>query len=860
MEASVMNFQITLAARYLLGRKLRTFLTTLAIVIGVMVMLGMAIVLPTMMDAFQRSLLAISGQVDVTITHKTGEAFSANTLAKVKAVDGVGPIAGSISRPMNIPPTFYGRGSTVTGLTLVGVDPVAGPSVRDYSVTQGRFLKPGDGEVAVISTKLAGTLGVALNDTMRIPTPEGVVKLTIVGLRTSRALVGNEEVMITLAEAQKLLSMSGFVSVVEANLNTKDKAPRDAIIQQVQDQLGKNYLVNALSSGSELLGTLNAAQAVFGLFGFLTLFMGGFIIFNTFRTVVAERRHDLGMLRAIGASRRTIVGLILVEGVVQGLVGTALGLVLGWLFGQLITSFMAPFYQQYLNLTITAAVVDPQAVVVAIVLGVGVTVFAGLLPAISAGRVTPMEVLRPSVAETAQRIGRAGAIAGAVLIVIALVGLLSGTFALVALGGLCFLIGLVLVAPALVRPIANLFSTALVLIFAKEGTGELAQGNITRQPSRSAITASATMIGLAIVVGAGGMMWSMSDSVMAMFQRSMNSDYLLLPPSIALWKGDVGASQSLANKIRSIPGMGTVTSLRFAQSSIPTSGLKGTGEIALSVLGIDPATYPEVSGMDFQQGKPQTAYAALNDGRTIILNGILAAQAGLKMGDTVTLSTPQGQQDYSVIAVAGDVLNMKVNTAYTAQANLQADFNKSEDILFQMNLAQGADQAAVDQRLKTIVADYPQFRLVATREYLAEFSQQYDAIFAGIYVLLAVLSFPSLIAILNTLAIGVIERTREIGMLRAIGAARGQVRRMVIAEALLLAAIGTAFGLLAGLYLSYVMVQGLNTSGIFKMDYSFPLTGVIAATAAGLLFGVLAAIVPARQAARMEIIQALRYE
>jgi putative ABC transport system permease protein len=180
--------------------------------------------------------------------------------------------------------------------------------------------------------------------------------------------------------------------------------------------------------------------------------------------------------------------------------------------------------------------------------------------------------------------------------------------------------------------------------------------------------------------------------------------------------------------------------------------------------------------------------------------------------------------------------------------------------MVQVNLAQGADAAAVEARLKTIVEDYPQFRFVSTRAYLGEFSTQFDAIFGGVYVLLALLSVPSLIAILNTLAIGVIERTREIGMLRAIGAARGQVRRMIVSEALILAAIGTAFGLLGGLYLSYLMVEGLSASGIFRMDYNFPLASILAAIAAGLIFGVLAALYPARQAARMEIIRALRYE
>ena len=855
-----MNFELSLAARYLWGRKLRSFLTTLAIVMGVMVIFGMGILLPSMMDAFQKSVVALSGQVDVTITHKTGEAFSVSMLNKVKTVEGISALAGSISRPINLPPNFYGRDTNITALTVTGVDPVAAPTIRDYTLAQGRFLKPGDGSAAVITSSLADTLGLKLGDTLKIPTTEGVARLTIVGLRASHVSFGNEEVLVTLTEAQKVLDMSGLVNVIEANLTSKDTTAREAVVQQIQGQLGKSYTLNAVTNESQIFGALQLAQAAFNLLGFLTLFMGGFIIFNTFRTIVAERRHDIGMLRAIGASRRTIIGLILTEGIVQGVVGTAVGLAMGYLFGAGILALMGPFMQQFLNMKMGNAVVDPGLIVMSIALGVGVTLFAGLLPAFNASRVTPIEVLRPSLAETEQRISRFGTIAGAVMIAAALLGLLSGSFALVALGGLLFLVGLVLVAPALVKPIANVFSLMLALIFARDGTGELAQGNITRQPSRSAITASATMIGLAIVVGAGGLMYSVSDSIVGLFRDSMKSDYLLVPPSVALWNGDLGASQSLSNKLHSVPGVGTVSTLRYAQSDIPTSGARGTGEIQISVLGIDPVTYPEVSGMNFQKGSPQDAYAALGQGRTMILNGILAAQASVNLGDMVTLSTPQGQQDYRVVAIAGDVLNMKVNTAYISQANLRADFNKSEDIFYQVNLAQGADHAAVDARLKTIVDNYPQFRLIETEQYLAEFRQQYDAIYAGMYVLLGVLALPSLIAILNTLAIGVIERTREIGMLRAIGAERRQVRMMVIAEALLLAAIGTAFGLIAGLYLGYVFVQGLSASGVFKMDYTFPLVALIAATAAGLIFGVIAALFPARQAARLQIIQALRYE
>jgi putative ABC transport system permease protein len=463
--------------------------------------------------------------------------------------------------------------------------------------------------------------------------------------------------------------------------------------------------------------------------------------------------------------------------------------------------------------------------------------------------VTPLEALRPSVSETVQRVARVSVFIGVILIVLAVLGLFSGNVGLTALGGLSFLIGLVLVAPALVRPIASVFSVLIALVFAREGTGTLAQGNLTRQPSRSAITASVTMVGLAVIVAAGGVTSSLSGTLTEIVQKSLGSDYMLMPPSLGVWSSNVGANRDLADRLRAVSGMGAVSTMRFASAAADGK--------TITMLGIDPAVFPQVVGLNFTQGD-KTAYAELAEGRAMIANGIAAAQFGLKVGDTVRLSTPSGEQTYRIAAIAGDFFNAKIMTAYISQANLKADFRKTEDIFIQLNLAAGADAAAVEPRLKAIADDYPQFKLVSGKAYYEQTKQLLDVAFSMYYVLFGVLALPSLIALLNTLAIGVIERTREIGMLRAIGATRPQVRRMVIAEALLLAAIGTALGLLAGLYLSYVMVLGM--SGIFPMAYSFPLSGLLAATAIGLIFGVIAALIPARQAAGMEIVRALQYE
>jgi putative ABC transport system permease protein len=722
-------------------------------------------------------------------------------------------------------------------------------------------LERGDGKATVISERLADEIGVNVGDTLKLPTPEGVVKLSIVGLVPGRTLIGNEQVLVTLSEAQKLFDMSGRISVIEANLTTQDQAESEAIINAIKARLDDTYSFGGLTSGSEFAGAMQLGQVVFNMFGVFALAMGGFIIFNTFRTIVAERRHDIGMLRAIGASRKTILSLVLTEGLVQGVIGTAIGLGLGYLLGVTMTTGAGSLTKSIMNIEMEP-VVRPLLVVVSISLGVGVTLFASLLPAWKASRVMPMEVLRPSLSQMTQHISRLATIVGVVMIVAAIAGLLSGVFAFVALGGVIFLIGLVLVAPALVKPIANIFGALLAMLFAREGTSLLAEGNLTRQPSRAAITASATMIGLAIIVGAGGMMFSTVGTVMDMFGKSMGSDFLLIPPSVAVWKGDVGASATLKAKINAVPGVDSVSSLRYAQSSLrPSTQTAGKGETTISVLGIDPVEYPKVSAMDFRSGNAQDAFNALaTNERNVIVNGILATAANLDVGDVVPLVTPTGIKNYRIVAIGGEVLSMKINTAYISQAAMRSDFRKSEDIFYQVNLAPGADPTAVEQRLSKVVENYPQFRLVAGHEYTAEFRKQYNAIFAGFYVLLGVLAFPSLIAILNTLAIGVIERTREIGMVRAIGATRSQVWKTIVAEALLLASLGTAFGILAGLYLSYVFVQGMSASGIFEVVYAFPLAGVLAAIAAGLIFGVLAALLPARQAAGMEIIKALRYE
>jgi len=849
-------FSLTLASRYLAGRKLRTALTTLAIVFGVLVIFGMNTLLPAFLEAFQANAMALADQTDATITNKTGEAFGLDVAQTVADVEGVRAVSVKLERPLNLPPDYFDHDPAtpdrVTSVSLVGGDPEMLRAIGFYIVEEGRFITAEDAGVAVITKSFAEDIGVKVGDVLELPTPTGLATFEIVGLLPHRRIPGNEVVLTPLAQAQKLLDMPGKINVIDANFDSADEARRAHIEERLRAALGKHYTIGVIQTGAEILTNIKTAQAIMNFLGTLGLLMGGFIIFNTFRTIVAERRRDIGMLRAIGASQRTILTLILVEGLVQGLVGTALGLLLGYGLGWLAVGAASSIGRQFLNVTVGSPVVTVGLVIVSIGMGVGITLTAGLLPARAASRVSPLEALRPSLAETIFKpLTTFSFWVGLVCLAFALVAIVSGNPGFISLGALFFVVGLVLIGPALVQPFARLFGRLLALAFARAGAAELAQGNLTRQPSRAAVTASTTMIALAIVVMASSILTSVSGTFIRMLKNTLSSDYLLMPPTIAVWGMNVGAKPELADALRQVQGVGVVSTMRFAHTEV--------NGVAVGVMGIEPETYQATSDLTFLEGDKAAAFAALTSGRNAIINGVLQATAQLKVGDEIQLLTPTDEVTYKIVAVASDYLNAKTTTLYISHGNIGADFGRTEDVLLRVNRAPGAEAAQVEAGLREALKPYPQFKLIVGQEYIDENIKLFDSVFLGMYVLVLFLAVPSLIAMVNTLAIGVIERTREIGMLRAVGATRNQIRAIVLAEALILAAIGTAFGLLSGVYLGYMAINAFSALG-FPMDYSFSLDGLLLATAAGLLFGAFAAIIPARQAAQLEVVRALRYE
>lgn len=845
-----MSFTFKLALSYLSARKLRSILTTLAIVFGVMIIFGFNGVLPAVEKAFKQNIAASVNQADVTVSSETRGVFNVQQVEKVRAVAGIEQASPLLVRPVIVPPAESPKnkeGQPVSSFILNGIDPKTFPDVRPLRIKKGRALSPADANSMLIATSLADATGLKVGDTLTLPSGSGSTLFTVVGLVEKVPTPGAEELYIPLKSAQALLNQAGRITTIEAQISPD--SDRKSVEKAVLNALGSGYKLGGLDLGSEYLASAKLSQVFFAMFGVLVLAMGGFIIFNTFRTIVAERRRDIAMLRAVGASRRTVLGLILTESLLQGVIGTAIGLVAGYLTGVGILSALGPLYESVLHFKIGGPVFSMSTLLTAIGLGIGVTVFSGLIPAYSASRVAPLEALRPPTAAASRRQLGVGVITGIALILVAVAGLASGDIKLSSLGALLFLAGIVLAGPALVKPISSLFGKLLVIAFAREG--QIAEGNLMRHPKRAAITASAIMIGLAIIVALTGMGTSLSSGFFSYIDKSLRSDYILMPQSLVLGSGNIGAGPKLVKQIRDLPGIDAATTLRIATAKV--------GDANLQVIGIDPVEYPKLSGLEFSEGDADTAYQDLAQGRTLIVNGIFASQNGAKVGQTLTLQMPQGPQKYKVVGIGMDYLNAKIATGYVSQENLKRDFNQTADLLIMANRKGGTSAAEVKGAVQRVVKGFPAFTLFSAEELRQSQKDIFSSVFGAIFFLMLLLAVPSLIALLNTLGINVLERTREIGMLRAIGATRRQVRKLIVAESILLSIVGIAFGILAGIWLGYILVGAMNVSG-FKLPYFFPYSGILLTVAVGLLIGVVAALIPARHAARLNIVSALQYE
>ena len=849
--------ELPLALSYLKGRPIRTIMSISSIVIGVMMMFGLNGMAPAMKDIFISSTQSMAlTDVDLYITRKDGSFFNQNFQQSLASVNGVESTASMIARGINVPPENYFTpdGREINTIQVFGVDTSTTDDAFNIvtaggrRLTEGRLLQTGDIHAVLISEQFAEGLGIGIGDLVKLPGAGGWLSFEVIGLLDDPGLMlGTQQVFMTIPAAQDLLNTPNRINTLMGRyIEDVDARAVDAAVLSI---FKRGYELSPLEGGADIWAALmEFMNVIFTTFGLLALALAGLIMYNTFRTSVVERRRDIGMLRAVGARRKVVMRTILYEGLILAVLGTVLGILLGFAFAYGAKAGMASIFDSLMGKPLGDLRFTVFTYLVSIIFGIGIPLASILVPARSASEITPLEAMRPTSISQEAAIKRTRMIIGTVSLVLGLGGLLSGIFPLMALGMMLFLLALGLLGPMLISPVTSFFSRTLNLAFGQEGG--IAASNIARQPRRAAITASSLMVSLAILIGLGGMLASTYGGALRFLEASFRSDYIMMP-SLVVTNDTIGASPELAETVKRMRGVEDLTTMR----QIDTLDADGVG---IRLVGINPLDYERMAGLTFVEGD-KSAYQRIAQENAVIVNGRYASQFGVSIGDVLTLEGDHGPVNVEIAAIGLDYINIKLPTIYIDQTALTREYGVRNDVFLLVNSEPGADIEQLEEDLQAATQAYPNFGIISREQLYISQQKVARSGTIGMSIVLSLLAAPALLGLANAMGINVIERTREIGMLRAVGAKRRQIRRMIFAESLLLSLMGIALGVVSGILLSYVMTGVLEFAGL-HIPYTFPAAGLLTAIAAGLICGILAALIPARRASDLEIVAALAYE
>jgi putative ABC transport system permease protein len=845
----------SLGLKSLWARRVRALTTTFAVVIGVAFMAGSYILTDTIFAAFdeifEESLKGTSVVVtsEDLVKQETGEVptISASLLPKVERTPGVEEAAGAIftlggffdeegdAIGAKFSPKFIS--STMPG-QLESLDYVEGEPPR------------GPGE-ASLDEAAAKDAGLAIGDTITIVGRVPAQEYRLVGLtRLGGASFGGASIaQLTLAEAQRITGKEGQFDQI--SVAAADGVSPGLLKRRIEGEMPAGVRVETAQENSErgsdeIREDLGFLETMLLVFAFVAIFVGAFLIFNTFSITVAQRITEFGMLRTLGASRGQILRSVVSEATVIGLLGALVGIAGGFLIAILLKAL---FQAIGVDLPTTDLVLNSRTVIVSLLVGVLVSVGSSLIPALRSTRVPPIAALHAEIAVPSKRRRLLNALLAALLGVVGMGMIVAGLFGgadgdaaagLMGVGAVLFVIAVSLFSPALVRPLAALAGAPMERL--RRLTGRLARENAQRNPGRTAITAAALMIGLALVafvtIFAAGLKDSISNAVDDTFQGDLviqNTDgFSPIPPAAA-------------KAAEREPGVELVASLRGIEA-----GLDGD-KVRVNALS---ANAGDVFELEWEEGGPEVL-RGLQDGEAVIEDS-LASSHNLAVGDSFRLLSQAGvQPSFRVAGIYESDVEI-VGKVLVTQAVMARDFGQTQDTIDFVRLERDVGADEVQQRLEGVMErQFPTAEVVNQQELKELYENQVNQLLGLIYALLALAIVISLFGIANTLALSIHERTRELGMLRAIGMSRRQVRTMVRYEAVITALIGAILGMVLGLIFAVLIAQPLKDEGFVL---SFPIDQLVVLLVLAGLAGVLAAILPARRASRLDVLQSLQYE
>jgi putative ABC transport system permease protein len=834
------------------SHRFRSIALVLTIVLGVSFVVGTYVLTDTITRVFDEIFDDVYSHIDVSVrteselgTDAARPPVPAALLPTVESVPGVKHAEGGVfvvgadiidasgDRVGNeMAPTFGLSWNVDEELSVLDLRDGRRPSGIDEVALDARSFDDG---------------GFALGDRVQIVTPTGSREFTLVGVATfGRAsnIAGATLSIFDLATAQEVMGRTGVYDSID--IVAADDVTVDVLQDRVAQALPTGYeAVTSSQLSNESDEAIDEGLAFFKtfllVFAYIALFVGAFIIYNTFGIVVTQRTKELALLRALGATGRQVMTSVIAESVLLGIVASAIGLGAGMLIASGLKAVLDGFGFEVPS---GSLVLLPRTVLVAMIGGTGITALSAIAPAVRASRVPPIAAMQGAVSSR-HAAGVRRNVVGLILAVLGVVGVLSGlgggSLPQVGLGALLSFLGVAMLAPFFARPVAALVGAPVA--HARGASGLLARQNAMRSARRTAATASALMIGTALMAGSLILSGSFTESVERAVSKGALADLVVTT------RNELGFSPALAEEARSVPGVSEAYGYRFAAFKI--------GDATKDIVGLDPAAIDPANpdaGLDIDVREGSVASLA-DDG--IAVQRDVAGDRGWQIGDEVNVTFPDGLRVLTVGVLFEE--NSLTEDYIIGIDTFEAGFAEQNDLVVLVSLAEGADLRTVQADLQAIVdADYPGLDVMDRDQYIGDVKDQVNQFLGLITALLALAVVIALLGVLITMLLAVFERTHELGLLRAVGMARRQVRAMVRWEAAIVATYGAVLGLILGVFFGLALTGALEDEGVTVQVVPVPLLVILALVIA--VLGVIASIYPARRAARLNILAAIAHE
>lgn len=861
----------------LLAHKLRFALTGLAVVLGVAFMAGTFVLTDTVRKVFDDLFATIGQNTDAYVRSSdvTETDFGDNMRARipqsvvdsVREVDGVRLAEPDFQLGMGIrllDSEGEAMGNPAMGAPTLGLawEEVTGGEDGGINFAEGR--PPAATNEIVLDKRSAEDGGYELGDEVRVTSPFGdpdqpYTLSGIVRFGDADSPGGAITVLFALEEIQRISGalppMVAEPEITGVVVDAADGVSQRELVDRVADRLEAQDVSNVeVITGAELIKEQQDLLAegvgfftiVLSVAGGIALLVGAFIIFNTFSIVVTQRTRELALLRALGASGRQVRAAVLGEALVVGLFAAAVGVILGIGLAALLQGALEAIG---FDLPDAAMIIRPMGLVIAAVVGVVITVVSAVMPAIKASRLPPLAAIR-DVAVEDPRLGRRTAI-GSVAVLVGLVLLATGLgmigdvdnqIAYVGVGALVVFLGVTIVSPAVARPVAGTIGWPVEKL--RGVTGQIARANAIRNPRRTASTASALMIGVALVAMIFVLASSIQRTVDVQVDRSFTMDAIIGET------GSVGFGGSFS------PAVGEqVAQLPEVEASTPqrSSGSVDFGDASRFYIAGDAESMGQLFQAEVQEGRLEDLGA-----QSVAVSQRFADEQGWALGDTLSADFGLAQRDLTIDAIYGvGQRDGLTDVLISLEAYDTLGFPPGDQAVY-VKFADGVDAEEGIALIEEIIEPYPVLEVIDQQGLKDQFAGAINEMIMFLFVLLALAVFIAFVGIVNTLALSVLERVREIGLLRAVGMSRRQLRSAIRWEAVLVSLFGAVLGLIVGLVFGWAIIRALRDEGI--TEFSAATFELVLVTFAAALFGVLAAIWPARRAARMNVLEAVSAE